>query len=279
MSTLKFYNLLFENKVYLDNEIVDFNEINIQNEFNKLNTLLFNNEIKPVTMEWSRRKNAHGHVTATRNMITGEIKIKKLALSKFYNIPYRFFKDVLAHEMIHVYLLQKNLNVNHGPEFIQEMNRINAMGKGFNITVTSDASNFEVAKSDSKSNVELVFLVFDNGKSKNNVAVMNYKTYKSQGANISRIFDNLCKSGKYQIVYGQFFLSKSILLQAQSIQRSFERSISFQNVPDEKLEQYKAGAKELGNFMCTKDGCEWEGQDIPNEPAPKFIPPGAKYWT
>lgn len=278
MSTLKFYNLLFENKVYLDNEIVDFNEINIQNEFNKLNTLLFNNEIKPVTMEWGRRKSAHGHVTATRNRVTGEIKIKKLSLSTFYNIPYRFFKDVLAHEMIHVYLLQKGLNVNHGLEFIQEMNRINAMGKGFNITVTSDASNFEVAKSNSKSNVELVFLVFDNGKSKNNVAVMNYKTYKSRGMKISRIFDSLCKSGKYQIVYGQFFLSKSILLQAQSIQRSFERSIGFQNVPDEKLEQYKAGAKELGNFMCTKDGCEWEGQDIPNEPAPKYISPRSFFY-
>jgi predicted SprT family Zn-dependent metalloprotease len=281
MKKLKLFDILLENKVYLDNEIVDFNEINIQNEFNKLNELLFNNELKPVRMEWSTRKTAHGHVTAHMNRLTKQITIKKLALSKFYNIPYKFFKDVLAHEMIHVKLLQQNLNVDHGPEFVAEMNKINAMGKGFNVTIKGDASNFEVAKSNSKSNVELVFLVLNLGDGNINVAVMNYNTYKNQGKNISSIFSSTCKSGKYQKVFGEFFLSKSILLQALTIQRSFERTISYQKVNDEKLEQFKAGARELSAFECTKEGCDWIGDDIPNEPKPKERKPkwNTSIWT
>lgn len=268
MGRLNLISLLFEDKIHLDNEIVDFNQINLQKEFDKLNTILFNDFLEPVTLGFDKSKNAHGVVKATRNKLTGKIDIKSLTISKFYNIPYKVFKDTLAHEMIHVYLLQQGINAGHGYQFIKEMNRINSMGLGFNVTVTNSTA-FEVSPENVKSNYKLVFSITRPRPDKMQLSVMTYDTYKKEAKKIGNLYSNLIKAGKFMDVAGEFYLSTSPALQSHTIQRKFERSLSFAMIDKNQYEQLIAGAKPLSKFNCTKLSCEWSGDDIPNEPEPE----------
>lgn len=270
---MKLMSILNEIREHTDDEIVDFNEIDLQQEFSKLNKLLFNNELQAVTMLWNTRKVAHGVVKATRNRVSGEIKIVSLSMSQFLKIPYKFFKDVLAHEMIHVYWLQKGqFKAQHGPLFQQEMRRINSLGHGFNVTVRGDSSNFELSQEAIKQGLELVFTIISTNRQREKMlSVMTYQTYKKEAKLISKLYQNLCKSGKYQQVHGEFFKSTNPLLQKHKIQRSFGRSISYSNIDEQKYEELKKDATFLGEFNLTDktNEADWSGSDLPNEPIQK----------
>jgi predicted SprT family Zn-dependent metalloprotease len=263
MSKISILSILNEDKQHLDDEIVDYNQINLQKEFYKLNGELFDDKIGDVKLEWNNRKTAHGFVRASINRITKEVNIKMLSISRFYEIPYKFFKDVLAHELIHVYLLQKGINADHGKEFIAEMNRINNMGLGYNVTITADASKFGISQGAIKK-MELVFVIMKMSN-KLALAVMNYKTYKNEAKNISKIFNNLIKSGKYKEVNAEFYISNSSLLQKEKVQRSFRSTISYRLITDEEFNTLKSNAKYLASFTCDNMGCMWDGPDEPNE--------------
>jgi hypothetical protein len=164
---MKLFDLILEKKEYSDTDVIDFNEIDIYHEYNKLNDLLFDGKLSRVPIILNNRKNAHGTVKSTINRRTGEINIQSLSMSKFLNVPYKFFKDVLAHEMIHVSLLQRNINAGHDWRFVREMDRINKMGLGFNISVTTDSSMLDDFEVSTKKNVVLIFCVINiNGREK-----------------------------------------------------------------------------------------------------------------
>lgn len=113
------------------------NTIDLQKEYDELNTLLFNGELKPVPLKWVKTKNSGGHVHSTK--VNGIETINYLAISNFRNRSYEKFRDILAHEMIHVYILQKNIKEYggyHGVRFQELMNEINK--KGFNVTIKDD---------------------------------------------------------------------------------------------------------------------------------------------
>ena len=270
---MKLMSILNEIREHTDDEIVDFNEIDLQQEYSKLNKLLFNNKLQPVTMLWNTRKVAHGVVKATKNRISGEIKIVSLSMSQFLKIPYKFFKDVLAHEMIHVYWLQNGrFKEQHGPLFQQEMQRINSLDYGFNVTVRGDSSNFELSQEVIKQGLELVFTIISTDKQREKMlSVMTYQTYKKEAKLIGNLYQNLSKSGKYQQVHGEFFKSTNPILQKHKIQRSFGRSISYSNIDEQKYEQLKKDATFLSEFNLTDKSTQpdWNGSDLPDEPIQK----------
>ena len=267
---------LSEVREHTNEEIVDFNEIDLQHEYNKLNDLLFDGKLQPVTMLWNKRKGAHGVVKGSRNRATGKITLKSLSMSQFLKVPYKFFKDVLAHEMIHVFWMQQDVNAKHGPLFVQQMNRINSMGLGFNVSVRSDSSEtskFEMSADVVKQGIELVFSIIETDKEKNMFSVMKYDAYKEQGYRIANIYNFLVnKKPKYRFATGEFFLSTNPKLQASKIQRSFG-SISYTIIDDTIANDLKKDAKFLSKFEVDKSlhGPDWSGPDQPNSAPPKSL--------
>jgi predicted SprT family Zn-dependent metalloprotease len=263
-----------EAREHTNDEIVDFNEIDLQHEYNKLNQQLFNGNLQPVTMLWNKRKGAHGVVKGKRNRNTGKITLTSLSMSQFLKVPYKFFKDVLAHEMIHVFWMQQDVNAKHGPLFKQEMNRINSMGLGFNVSVTSDSSEtskFEVSQDAVKPGMQLVCLLMDTDKSKNMLSVMKYDAYKKEAHNIIKIYDYLInEQPKYKFAEGEFLLSTNPKLQAKTIQRNFRR-VSYAIVDDALANELKQNAKFLSKFVINNDGPHVEGPDQPNPAPPKSL--------
>jgi hypothetical protein len=276
IKTLLRESTINEAREHTDDEIVDFNEIDLQQEYNKLNQLLFKGNLQPVTMLWNKRKGAHGVVKGTRSRATGKITLKSLSMSQFLRVPYRFFKDVLAHEMIHVFWMQQDVNAKHGPLFVQQMNRINSMGLGFNVSVRSDSSEtskFEMSSDVVKEGMELVFLLMKTDRDDNMFSVMKYDAYKSQGYRIIDIYNYLVnKKPKYRFADGEFFLSTNPRLQASKIQRSFG-SISYSRIDNAVANELKQNAKFLCKFEInnSNDEPQLSGPDQPNPAPPKSL--------
>jgi predicted SprT family Zn-dependent metalloprotease len=269
---MKLMSLLNEIKEHTDEEIVDFNEIDLRHEFDKLNKLLFNNKLYAPQMLWNTRKGAHGVVKASKNRSTGEIKIISLSMSKFHTIPYKFFKDVLAHEMIHVYWLEKgHFKEQHGSLFQQEMYRINSLDYGFNVTIKGDSSNYGISQEVVKQGLELVFTIISTDRQREKMlSVMTYQTYKNEAKLIGNLYQNLAKK-KFSQVQGEFYKSTNPILQKYKIQRSFGRSISYSNIDEQKYEELKRDATFLSDFNLTDKSTQpdWNGSDLPNEPIQK----------
>jgi len=236
---------------HTDDEIVTFENIDLEYEFNKMNKLVFNNELTMVPLDWSTSKVRHGHVSYRRKFDGTVERIQGLFLSKFFKIPYNKFKDTLAHEMIHVKNLQDDMKLNrrsakggHGYDFIREMNRINAMNLGFRVDVT-ESNKFEVSDDVKGKNVYFVILKLNGSKSGDFVAVMTPGAFAERKETLERIFNNLIKSGKYRSVTLEYYQSDSPKLLAHKVQRSFNRSISYTPIKPEEV----SGFRSLGNFI------------------------------
>lgn len=260
--------LIKEAKEHTDDEIVEFNEIDLQHEYNKLNDLLFGGKLYPIEMLWNKRRSVHGSVTASINRRTKEITIKALKISQFLAITYKYFKDILAHEMIHVYWLQHNINAKHDYRFVQQMNRINGMGLGFNVSIKGDSSKFELSKETLAKKKQLVVLVTKvEGESTSRLSVMGLNLYKTKGYRISDIYETLTYSGKEQSKYGEvlcdFYLSDNPELQRYPVQKSLY-NLRFHNMPDEKAANLVDGAKWLAGFVARSGDSKWDGTDFPS---------------
>lgn len=107
-------------------------DVELKKLYNQYNSLCFNNELPIlVGVEWSKRMpRGAGVCIQERNRRTGErISIIRLSISYHQRFPNEVV-DTLVHEMIHV----KHPYENHGPMFLNEMNRLNRQF-GFNIKV------------------------------------------------------------------------------------------------------------------------------------------------
>jgi hypothetical protein len=142
-------HLLFE--FYIDkDEYIDYKTINLNDEFDQLNRLLFNNKIiRNIPLKFESNKKRLGWLKYnTQRYWKDESKrifaIKKnplsLGISNTFKQTYKTFLNTLAHEMIHLYLMQNNLDEkdDHGPAFLKIANEINGKGLGFNITIKND---------------------------------------------------------------------------------------------------------------------------------------------
>ena len=127
-------------KTFLEKTVFDVNTINLDSEFNKLNKLLFSNEVEKIPMSFAdlgRRKLGQTQIFN----LTGIEKPVGLKMSNSFT-SLKSFINVLAHEMIHMLVAQRNLKhfldtkkilpkeKHHGKSFNVEMKRINRMNSG-----------------------------------------------------------------------------------------------------------------------------------------------------
>lgn len=238
---------LSEAKQHTDDEIVDFDEIDLQDEYDKLNGLIFGGKLQPVEMIWNTRRSAHGIVKAQRNRRTGEITIQSLGMSKFLDVPYKVFKDTLAHEMIHVFLLQQGINDGHGYKFKSEMSRINSLGLGFNVSVTMDGSRFELSKHMQAKAKEMVFFLLDSDKTSNMLILTTPNIYRTDGHQVERLYGRLVVSGKYRWVKGEVYKSTDPKLMRYSQNKSF-RTVTYITIDQSTADELKSDAEMIHSF-------------------------------
>ena len=139
---------------------LDPKSVDLLKEYGKLNRQLFDGNLGIYPMKWNRRKGAGalvhwqsvgGTVQRRRGREQGDrrsqregatIKIMSVQVSTYYQSTIIGFYARLAHEMIHVFLLEQNIDDGHGRLFKAEMRRINAMNPGFKIQISENATNF-----------------------------------------------------------------------------------------------------------------------------------------
>jgi hypothetical protein len=218
---------------YGDEDIINTNDIDFQHEYSKLNQQLFNNELPEVPLKWDNRKASLGHVNSLRNRLTGQIKINYLALSAFYKISYRQFKNTLAHEMIHVKQISRDGRGNHGYSFSREADRINAMGLGYAIT---EVNTERTVVSDETKTKTLIGMIFNiDGRYYLNVTTPS--VYQTESDFVFNLFQRLVDNRKYREVEITAVESQNPQLMGYRISRSFKRGFTYSVLPDELLEQ------------------------------------------
>lgn len=168
--------MIFNYKSFLL-EYINKHTINLQEEFDKLNKELFNGELKPIELKWEKNKNSGGRVISTRYPDKTEI-INYLGISDYMEYEYDTFKNILAHEMIHVYIIQNNIKDyggKHGIFFKEKMEEINK--KGYNITIDFDATNLMVSGQEKLNNPLCVIIILNKKDNTKFIDIWNMKLY------------------------------------------------------------------------------------------------------
>lgn len=149
MKYLKKYQL-FESttaSTYVNWETIDLNAL-----FDELNKQLFNSELPKIPVELVKRGSFSGRFLSNYNDKTELYVGEKIQLSTKYKFTLAVLKDILAHEMIHLKLVNVEGKLGtHKTPFVQEMNRINK-DYGFNITLKHDVTDFEMSEVKDMSN-------------------------------------------------------------------------------------------------------------------------------
>lgn len=126
----------FEN---LNTEYIDLKNYDLTNLFHEINNDCFNGELELIDIIINRSKSSTGMFQYTRNRLTGEISNERITISNVFHFTEQKLKNVLAHEMLHYWIAKQypKEREHHGPRFIENMNRINALGK-YTITIKDD---------------------------------------------------------------------------------------------------------------------------------------------
>jgi hypothetical protein len=117
--------------------------------------------------------------------------------------------------------------------FLKEMNRINGMGLGFNITVSEELDDYPDISSHVKGK-ELVFFTFEDGGS-NYILVISKDTYKDKKRVISNAFNGS----------GGFWLSSNVLLRNFPVQKILGSNIKFNLISDDMLNKLFVDSKKI----------------------------------
>jgi hypothetical protein len=236
---------------HTDDEVVTFDNIDLQYEYDKLNQSLFNGELETVPLSWANTKGKHGSVKfRAANLGRNARKVNSITglfLSKYFKIPYKMFKDTLAHEMIHVKNLQDVMRSNrvmyknegHGVDFIREMNRINAMGLGFKISITGE-ENYDVADHVKGREMYVGVLKITGSKNGTFIIAMTPSAY-AQKEQMEGIFSR----ANYNSVAIDYYKTNNPYFLKFSTQRNFNRNVSYSVATDIDLQK----VEELGQFL------------------------------
>jgi hypothetical protein len=219
-----------------DDEIIIPDKINLQAEYDKLNQQLFDGVLPRIPMKWSNRKGNLGHVQAMKNKFTGEVKVMHLAISSFHAMPYKIFRNTMAHEMIHV----KQMTINkepgsHGWSFHREANRINGMGLGYNITVRSE-EQLGISDRVSQTSRELIAIIlYMNGQY--GIMVTTPEVYMRDINRLYYLLELFVNQGRLSDVEVTVIKSRNPQLQKYPISRGFQKGIRSSLLSDDILEQ------------------------------------------
>ena len=145
---------------------IDPKRIDLQREYAKLNKKFFDGKLGMYPMKWNRRKTAGALVKWTRQRNADRsitCTITSIEVSTYYQSTILRFVARLVHEMIHVFLLEQNIDDGHGRLFKAEMNRINRMNPGFEVKLREDATNFAMTAKAKGKKVRRGVLLYDGG--------------------------------------------------------------------------------------------------------------------
>lgn len=243
-------------------DIVDPNTINLREEYDKLNKLLFNNSLRDVPLQWDNSRKHLGVVRAVRNRFSTEVSVEYLALSKFYKINYRQFRDVMAHEMIHVWQFLTLRKADHGWTFMREANRINGMGLGFLINVRNseqiEASDEVKANMSKRMMIAVVF----NMDGKEGVNVVSPALYLNESQTLFSFLDKLVKQRmEYRSIEVTAYETNTPELAGVKISKSWQRGFTLSPVSD-KLRAELQKSKVVTNLKFTRDSAPVVSEEV-----------------
>lgn len=228
-------NFLNEVSEHTDDEIVGRNNIDLQHEYDKINQLVFDGKLPRVPLVWDSSKRRLGVVKSMRNRFTGEMKVRSLGMSTYYKIPYRKFKDVMAHEMIHVWQVVTGRGGSHAWDFHSEARRINGLGLGFNIT---QKNNEEFGVSDqAATNAKDLIAIIQEVNGEYFLSVTTPSVYETDFDSVVNFYKRGIDQGKYRSVVITVIQSRNPNLLGKRIMRSMIRSFSYSPLSDNLLEQ------------------------------------------
>jgi hypothetical protein len=247
-------------------EIVDFKNIDLVYEYEKLNDLLFNGELPkkggPIRIEfaWSKRKSAHGTTQSWVEKATGKIVKIVITVSKFFDVKYSLFRDVLVHEMIHVYQAVNRVvepNGNHGPVFHREMKRINGMGLGFDVDIVVNVGKHELVISKDIKALDLVAVIL-NIDGETAVAVLTPNCYENDAKSLSDIFDYNTRKGKYKKVEAEIYKTKIPILRRFKVNKSIKNTLSWAKGLPEVPELIRNEGTLINRFVSDNGQSQWD---------------------
>jgi len=230
-------------------ELANNTKFDIYQEFKELNTEIFNNDLNlDFPLKWSKLKNAMGRVSYTyrRGQPSETINITKLTLSTFFDVSVETLRDILIHEMVHVYFLQVlNSLEGHGREFLQTIAEINKKFPQYNVKRTEDVTDYNVETSVSFSQ-PLYFYILHR-KNMRQLLIGVFRKLDNEKKSFRRNIDHAITS-KRDIDRIEFGISNLVELQRFTISRTLNTSLnkgSFFILKDEiylKLQQDIQGA-------------------------------------
>jgi hypothetical protein len=118
--------------------------------------------------------------------------IKGVKISTFYKLTRQQYLDVLAHEMIHVCISQKQIKDNdaHGRRFMAMMDEINRKFPEFNVKKSENANDYAVSTPDNKIK-ELGVLIFNTDNEDYTICVTSEKIIEDRA-----LLENFAESFK-----------------------------------------------------------------------------------
>jgi predicted SprT family Zn-dependent metalloprotease len=151
--------MIFKFKEFILEKLDIRNDIDLQKEFDDINNRCFNNELPKISLVWVKSKKVGGRTTSKYNPNIKSYQVEKIEISYFFEMDYDRFKNILAHEMVHAYIYEKNIKEyggSHGIHFKEWMRKLNNMG--FNIDIKDDATDLKITDENDLSKTMVVFL-------------------------------------------------------------------------------------------------------------------------
>lgn len=161
------------------------------------------------------------------------MRIVSLAMSAFYKINYRQFRNTLAHEMIHVKQIFTKGTADHSWGFDREASRINGMGFGFNVT---DKNSEEIEVSSNTKGKTLIAIIFEIDGDYY-LSVTTPDVYARDFEFLIKYYQREVNRGRHRNVEITVIESQNPQLMGKRILRSFQRSFSFIRMPEGLFEQ------------------------------------------
>jgi hypothetical protein len=192
-----------------------------------------------VPLKFDAKKNGYGRVNGMIERFTRKVIVHHLAISNMYSFTYRQFRNIMAHEQIHVYQMAvKQERGGHGWDFEREARRINGMGLGFNITARNgeDIPVSDQAKQNfSKKKLIAMVLNFDGQYS---LTLTTPSVYEREADQFFKIFDSAVnKFHKYSSVEITVIETSNPEVMGFPVARTFMRSVRSVPLHDRLLEQ------------------------------------------
>lgn len=200
-------------------------EFNLDEMFDVLNKKLFDGELKKIPLVWKTMRGSGGHLKSHRIGKYGKETPDYIAISDFYKKSEQQLLDTLAHEMVHLWIVQNEIRDDsyHGYRFVQKMKEINAKGI-VKIDLKDDVSDIEVANDKELSKPVVVFYQEDHTLKKKLISLITKEAFTAEAK--EKIMDAIVSTSKYskRDFTVKFFESTDPDLRKFSVTRKFKNA-------------------------------------------------------